>query len=48
MADVDVRAWGEPVFAMDEPNLEQDMDAWSAWFDNISAVRKVLHDCAAD
>jgi len=41
-------AGGEPVFAMDEPNLEQDMDAWSAWFDNISAVRKVLHDCTAD
>ena len=37
-------AAGEPVFSMEEPNLEADMDGWSAWFDNLSAVRKALHD----
>ena len=32
---------------MDEPNIEQDMDAWSAWFDNVQRARQVLEKAAA-
>ena len=30
------------LFIMAEPNLENDFDKWSAWFDNIKLCEKIL------